>query len=152
MLLVSHKLLMSTLNNPALFLDRSIIHAPRFQFGLLDAGARLNCSIHNYTGNHATDIKWTRNSTTFNGSFERVGLHHEGQYMCEVFLSDIDLIMRSSVQFTVIGKLTSSTLVLGGESLCHSSYSHCSCTQYNDSTFTETDVHLKRKTELHCVF
>ncbi len=88
-----------------MFLDRRIVNAPRFQFGLLNYVATLNCSVDRPIQHITT---WYNNSERFNGSIGKVGLHHEGQYMCEVHLSDINLFARNSVQFTVIGEQTHS--------------------------------------------
>lgn len=40
-----------------------------------------------------------------NGRISNVALGHEGEYMCEVFLSDLNLVVTKPVHFTVIGKL-----------------------------------------------
>ena len=83
-----------------LCLDPKIVRAPRLQFGLLNESTSLNCSV-NY--NATVNVRWINNTVEISGSF-RVGLHHEGQYLCEAYLSDIDLSLNNTVQFTVIGE------------------------------------------------
>ena len=80
------------------------------QYGLLNSIANLICSVLNHTD--GTVITWTFPNSTEEVitttedpvTIEHVGLHHEGAYMCEVFLSDKDLIVRTPVNFVVIGK------------------------------------------------
>ena len=89
---------------PILFLVDSnhLIHAPNVQYGLRNSNTTLNCSTINY--NESTSITWTfPNSTMFSGRIKGVELEHEGLYMCEVFLSTIDLVKKKPVQFKVIG-------------------------------------------------
>ncbi len=77
------------------------ISAPGLQFGLLDALATLNCSS---TANITSIIlRNSRDIVIIDGRITSVTLDHEGQYMCELFLTLVNLIVLRPIQFKVIG-------------------------------------------------
>lgn len=87
----------------SLHADTNIVQVPRIQFGLLNSTTVLSCSV-NITG--IVIITWTNPSRTpFDGTIDDVERHHEGQYSCEVHISEKSLTMQKSTQFTVIGEL-----------------------------------------------
>ena len=80
-----------------------MVEAPRVQYALLDTPAALNCSV---SINGTVSITWTGpDDSSHSGMINNVQLHHEGEYRCDVFISDKDLTMKKPVNFTVIGKL-----------------------------------------------
>jgi hypothetical protein len=77
---------------------------PRVQYGLINSNAALNC-----TANYTTPIikwKYSNLSDLSESVISRVSIADEGHYICEVYLSTIDLTMHNPVQFIVIGKFS----------------------------------------------
>lgn len=88
----------------ALISDPNIINVPDVQYGLINSNTNLNSSVENHL--HSTTWRDLRQDTNLDsGTLFNVTLQREGTYECVIFLATLNLVHRTVVNFTVIGKL-----------------------------------------------
>lgn len=87
-----------------------VIVAPPEQYAVNGSSYTLQCSVEDSSARVEWISPGSSDSETGPYIIDSAGLHHEGEYVCEVYFSNSDLYHRKTVQLSVVGMCSRSVI------------------------------------------